>query len=220
MDEQSAIEETKLLIYKSAHKLKSKLNNLDINDLFQAGCIGVLKALKNYQPDGSTKFSTYAYKYILGEMYELANISRDIKLNKVYLKSKKLIEKARSVLAQKLNRYPTIEEISAFTELEPEFVEEIINITYDTISLDEEPETLNEGYNLYNYIGTTEDVDTQILINDSLEELEEPLKSIINYRYYQDLTQSEIAEIMGLSQVKVSRLENKGKQKIKEYISA
>ena len=68
MDIDTAIEENRLLIYKIA----KKFYNIDINDLFQAGCIGVIKALKHFVDDGTCKFSTFAYKYIFGEMYELS----------------------------------------------------------------------------------------------------------------------------------------------------
>ena len=215
MNNLKLIEENKLLIYKIARKFY----NIDINDLFQAGCIGIIKASKHFIDNGECKFSTFAYKYIFGEMYELANSSRDIKLNKMYLKSAKVIEKARSILTQTLERTPTIDEISLYTEFSPEFIESVLITTKDMISLDEEyNEYDNESTNLYNKLGIEEDIDTKILVRDSLNELEEPMKSIINYRYFHDLTQSEIAELMGLSQVKVSRLETKGKKKIKEYI--
>lgn len=214
MDIDAVIEENRLLIYKIAQKFY----NIDMNDLFQAGCIGIIKAVKKFQDDGTCKFSTFAYKYIFGEMYELASKSRNIKMNKAYLKMMKLIESARSVLTQKLGRFPTISEISMYTELEESIIEEVLILSKETISLDDE---YNEDDNLclYNQIGNTYDYDTQILINDSINSLDEPMRSIMIYRI-NDYTQSEIAEHLGLSQVKVSRLENKGKAKIKEYISA
>ena len=215
MDIDTVIEENRLLIYKIA----KKFYNLDMNDLFQAGCIGVIKALKKYVDDGTCKFSTFAYKYIFGEMYEFANISRNIKMNKAYLKGAKVIESARSVLTQKLGRYPTLDEISMYTELDPAFIAEIMTLTKDMISLDDDYDS-EDNYNLYNQIGIEEDLDTQILLNDSIETLEEPMRSIIKYRYFNNYTQSEIAAMLGLSQVKVSRLETKGKNKIKEYIAA
>ena len=216
MNAMQALEDNKLLIY----KISKRFYNIDKKDLFQAGCIGVLKALKKFKDNGTCKFSTFAYNYIFGEMYELANSSRNIKLNKIYLKSAKLIEKARLYLTQKLEREPTLYEISEYTKLEPSFIEEVLIITKEMISLDEEYNELNDGNNLYNSLGTSIDLDTKILVKESLDNLEEPMKSIISYRYFNDLTQSEIAEMLGLSQVKVSRLESKGKQKIKEYISA
>ena len=214
MDIDSLIEENRLLIY----KLAKKFYGLDIDDLFQAGCIGIIKAAKNFKDNGTCKFSTFAYKYIFGEMYELSNKSKNIRMNKAYLKMSKLIETARSVLTQKLERFPTIEELSLYTELDSNLIEEIMIMNKEIISLDSE---LNEedNYTLYNELGTTYDYDTDILLKDSINRLEEPMRSVILYRL-NDYTQSEIAEALNMTQVKVSRLETKGKIKIKEYIAA
>lgn len=214
MDIDAIIEENRLLIYKIA----KNFYNIDINDLFQAGCIGIIKAAKNFQDDGTCKFSTFAYKYIFGEMYELANKSKNIKMNKAYLKALKVIESSKSVLTQKLGRFPTIEEISLYTEMDISFINEVMILSKETLSLDSLYDE-EDNYSLYNQLGSTYDYDTEILLNDSINSLEEPMRSIIVYRL-NDYTQSEIAERLGLSQVKVSRLETKGKAKIKEYIAA
>lgn len=214
MDIDSLIEENRLLIY----KLSKKFYGLDTEDLFQAGCIGIIKAAKNFCDNGTCKFSTFAYKYIFGEMYELSNKSKNIKMNKAYLKAAKIIETARSVLTQKLERFPTIEELSMYTEFSQSFIEEIMLLSKETISLDSELSD-EDNYTLYNELGNTYDYDTNILLKDSIDLLEEPMRSVMLYRL-NDYTQSEIAEVLNLSQVKVSRLETKGKRKIKEYIAA
>lgn len=214
MNIDAVIEENRLLIYKIA----KNFYNIDINDLFQAGCIGIIKAAKNFQDDGTCKFSTFAYKYIFGEMYELANKSKNIKMNKAYLKALKVIESSKAVLTQKLGRFPTIEEISLYTEMDISFINEVMILSKETISLDSLYDE-DDNYSLYNQLGSSYDYDTEILLNDSINSLEEPMRSIIVYRL-NDYTQSEIAERLGLSQVKVSRLETKGKAKIKEYIAA
>ena len=214
MDFDSLIEENRLLIYKIA----KKFYGLDTEDLFQAGCIGIIKAAKNFYDNGTCKFSTFAYKYIFGEMYELSNKSKNIKMNKAYLKAAKLIETARSVLTQKLSRFPTLDELSMYTELDKSFIEEIMILTKETISLDSEL-TNDDNYTLYNELGNTYDYDTNILIKDSINQLEEPMRSVMLYRL-NDYTQSEIAKVLNMTQVKVSRLETKGKSKIKEYIAA
>jgi len=214
MNIDSLIEENRLLIYKIA----KKFYNIDVNDLFQAGCIGIIKAAKKFQDNGVCKFSTFAYKYIFGEMYELANKSKNIKMNKAYLKIVKLIESARSVLTQKLERFPTVEEISLYTKLDVSLINEVMILSKETISLDNEYDE-EDNCSLYNQLGNNYDYETKILLNDSINSLEEPMRSIMIYRL-NDYTQSEIANHLGLSQVKVSRLESKGKAKIKEYIAA
>jgi len=196
MDIDSLIEENRLLIYKIA----KKFYGLDTEDLFQAGCIGIIKAAKNFYDNGTCKFSTFAYKYIFGEMYELSNKSKNIKMNKAYLKAAKVIETARSVLTQKLSRFPTLDELSMYTELDKSFIEEIMILTKETISLDSE---LNDedNYTLYNELGNTYDYDSDILLKDSINMLEEPMRSVMLYRL-NDYTQSEIADLLGLSQVR------------------
>ncbi len=204
------------------YKIKSianKFYNVEKRDLYQAGYMGALKALKSYDPTLNISFSVYASKYIFGEMYELVSNSKSIKLNKNYLKIYKQIVNASSLLSQKLKHMPSKEEISLFLEIDIKVINEVIMLCDSVISLDEESELLNDN-NFYQVIGKEYDYDTSILVNDSLNELDELGKKVIDCRYFKDLTQQETAELLGLSQVKVSRLESKSKRKMKEYICA
>ena len=98
-------------------------------------------------------------------------------------------------------------------------IEEISLMCTTIISLDNESELLNEN-NLYSVLGKTYDYDTKLLIKDSLENLSDLEKEVISMRYFKDYTQQEVAEYLGINQVKVSRVENNSKKKIKEYICA
>lgn len=199
--------------------IAKKFYNVESHDLYQAGYIGAIKALKNYDVNSGVQFTTFAYKYIFGEMYELAKNNRNIKLNKNYLKIYKSIENAKTLLTQKFNREPSIYEISMFLEIDISLINDVLVTTQRIISLDEESELLSDS-NLYAITGASYDYDTKILVSDSLEELDDMERKVINMRYFNDYTQQEIAEILGINQVKVSRLESKGKRKIKEYICA
>ena len=199
--------------------IAKKFYNVENHDLYQAGYIGAIKALKNYDVNSGVQFTTFAYKYIFGEMYELAKNNRNIKLNKNYLKIYKSIENAKTLLTQKFNREPSIYEISMFLEIDISLINDVLVTTQRIISLDEESELLSDS-NLYAITGASYDYDTKILVSDSLEELDDMERKVINMRYFNDYTQQEIAEILGINQVKVSRLESKGKRKIKEYICA
>ena len=106
-----------------------------------------------------------------------------------------------------------------YLELDLSLINDVIITCSKIISLDEESEVLSNS-NLYAITGETVDYDTKILISDSLEKLDENERKVINMRYFNDYTQQEVADILGINQVKVSRLESKGKRKIKEYISA
>ena len=199
--------------------IAKKFYNVEKYDLYQVGYIGAIKALKHFDFNSDTQFTTFAYKYIFGEMYELAKNNRNIKLNKTYLKIYKQIENAKVLLTQKFNRVPSNQEISMYLEIDINLINDVIITCSNIISLDEESEVLSYS-NLYAITGETVDYYTKILISDSLEKLDEMERKVIDYRYFKDYTQQEIANILGINQVKVSRLESKGKRKIKEYISA
>ncbi len=185
-------------------------------DLMQAGAMGVQKALLNYQKDGTCKFSTYAYKYIYGEMYELARKDRKIKVSKEILRLAKQIEIARNSLSLKLGKVPTYEEMSAFLEMKLSDVLEAVYLTSTIVSLDCANED-NKDY--YETIPAQESLplEDKLTLIDSITELPEPEQSIIKYRYYGDLTQSEIAKLLGLTQVKVSRYESRGLRQLRKY---
>lgn len=200
------IDEYSKLIYSVA----KKFYNVEKEDLYQAGCLGLIKAYNNYKNEFGT-FSSYAYKYIFGEMYELSVKCRDIKLNKYYLKLYKLINKSYNILTQELKREVTLTDISEYLEIELSDIEYVITLTEDMISLDDEYNNLQ--------IGSNNDADELILWKSYLETLDPLSSAVMVYRYENDLTQSEVAEILGITQVKVSRIEKSSKQKILEYIS-
>ena len=214
IDEILSSEDLKKIIISIA----KKFYNAEIHDLYQAGYIGALKAYKNYK-NNNIKFTTFAYKYIFGEMYELAKNNRNIKLNKNYFKIYKQIENAKILLAQKFNKVPSNKEISDYLEIDLNVINDIINTCNATLSLDNIYDSDNES-NLYAFVGDYIDYDTSILLKDSLECLDDLEKKVINYKYYYDYTQQEIASMLGINQVKVSRLETRSKKKIKEYINA
>lgn len=216
MEEEKLLEQYELLIYKIA----KKFYNVELSDLYQAGCIGLIKASRNYNKEENTNFMCFAYKYIFGEMYELAGKSRDIKLNKEYLKIFKGIKAAKEHLTQKLGRVPNITDICLYLEIDEALVSDVLLLTNQMISLDYEYESLNNETKLLDIIGREENTFDQILVNDSLGSLDPLEHSVIDYRYFQDLTQSETASALGISQVKVSRLEKSSKKKIKAYIAA
>ena len=197
----------------------NKFYNVEKKDLYQAGYIGALKAMNRYNINNETEFTTYAYKDIFGEMYELAKNNRNIKLNKNYLKIYKSIENAKVLLTQKLNRTPSLEEVSRYLEVDLSLINDVIITCREIISLDTESEMLSDN-NMYSVIGNNFDYDTKILVNDSLEVLSDEERQVIDMRYFKDYTQQETADMLGINQVKVSRLETSSKKKIKKYICA
>lgn len=188
--------------------------NVSDEDLLQAGAMGILKAYKKYRQNGTTKFSTYAYDYIFGEMYDFVMKDRKIKVNKEILRLAKKIEIAKNALSLKMNRTPTYEEVASFLELSPLQVREAILATKEFVSLDGQKE---EERSLYETIPSLENVslDDKIALQDGINELSENEKSIIRYRYFDDLSQSETAKRLGMTQVMVSRYEKKSLERLR-----
>ena len=178
------------------------------DDLYQAGCIGLIEAYYRYRSDQNTKFTTYAYPYILGEMRKLVREDKGIKISRnissLYLK----IEKASILLSQKLMREPSISEIASFLEIREELVVEAINSTNILLDVDEIP------------ISHHDDLTDEIYLREELSKLSSEEWDIIQNRYLDDRTQTETANIMGISQVQVSRKEQKILQKLKNRLVA
>lgn len=216
MDETSLIGKYEGLIYKVA----KRFYNVELADLYQSGCIGLIKAHRKFNQEEGTDFISFAYMHIFGEMYELANKSRDIKLNKLYLKAYKEIEKARSNYLSIHHHEPSTDDLSQLTGFDESLIIEILTLTKEMLSLDAEYESLNGKTSILDTIGEEPNLDDKILIDESLSQLEPLEQDVIKIRYFSDLTQTETAKALGISQVKVSRVEQKGKQKILEYIKS
>lgn len=196
----------------------SKFYNAEAEDLFQVGAQALLQAYKNYKNDGTTKFSTYAYPYIYGAMYALASNNNTLKVNQYLLKVRKLAEKTRYDLAQKYGYIPNNQELAMYLEID----EKILNqatMSMDCVkSLDEQPD--NER-SYYETIGSEERIsmDDKLDIHDSLDRLNDSEREIIKARYYSDMTQSEVARKLNMTQVMVSRYEKKGIEKMRQYMT-
>ena len=197
-------------------KISKQFYGVEKQDLYQAGVLGVIKAFQNYHEDGTTKFSSYAYKYIYGEMYMIAS-NKNMKIGKDIVKLMKMIEKGKNLLAQKLLRNPSIQELSLFLEVEEEKINQALMCAKSVLSIDEEYE---DERNLKEKIAVEEIIseDDKLLLKDCLSSLNDLEKDIITARYYEDLTQSETAKKLGITQVMVSRYESKSLQKMRTYM--
>lgn len=184
----------------------------DKEDLFQVGCIGMIEAYKNYDEKQKTKFTTYAYPYIFGQIYKYVNEDNLVKLNRNLTALKSKIEKAITYLEQKLMHKPTIKEISKYLEIDEETINQILNYK-DPYSLDE---TYKDELSMYDILpGKEIDYNTLIALKAEIEKLAEPERTIMISRYYEDQTQTEIANALGTTQVDVSRREAKVLKKLR-----
>ena len=197
------------------YKMISKYKNFDQEDLYQVCMIGLMKAKKNYKENKETKFSTYAYYYILGEINNYITSSNPMKVSKDLLKLRKSINNAKEVISQRLKREPTTLELSLFLEIPEEKIEEAILATNQIESLDYKYE--DEKDDLYNKKEKKEKaMEEDILdLKDALTKLPIEDQRLIYARYYNDMTQQETSKSLGISQVQVSRKETKILQKLK-----
>lgn len=197
------------LIYSIVSKFQG-----DKEDLFQVGCIGLINAYRNYDSLYETKFTTYAYPYIFGEIYQYVLKNKNIGVSHELMKLNKAINKAHDFLVQKYNREPSDLELSLFLEIPTYKIAEARN-ALDVLSLDDD----RGDFNLYDLI-SLEGIpkDDLILLRDALNKLDEKEKELIIKRYFYNMTQSEIAKEIGVNQVKVSREEGKVLTKLKSYM--
>ena len=205
-------EENTGLIYSVARRFLGR--GVEMEDLFQIGSIGLLKAVDKFDPAFEVKFSTYAIPMILGELKRffrddgMIKVSRSIKENqhRVYL--------AREKIEKELGREPSLKEIAEMLEMPPEEVamtmdsaaevESLYRTVYqsegtDISLIDKIPEKENAEEHLLN----------RIFLEEILGKLESSDRKLLYMRYFQDQTQTQIAEQLGVSQVQVSRMEKK-----------
>ena len=198
-------------IYGIAKKFNGYKNK---EDLIQVGYMGLVMALKNYKEDTNTKFSTYAYKYIYGEMCKLVREDKSIKLNRNMTKLRNSLENAKNILYQRLNREPTIKELSVFLELDPSVIEETLKINLNVMSIDMQVNSDNEN-NLYEVIPSSNmDINTLVALKQSLENLNDEDKKMLNMSF--NMTEKEVGQEFDMNQVQVSRRLKKIKQRIKK----
>ncbi len=209
------------LVCKIASKYSCYSN---FEDLKQVGMIGLLKAVDKYIPNHQTKFSTYATFWIRGEILEYLRNDKNIKPSKEILALSKKVEICRERLKDKFNREPSVSEIATILEedeknvLDAIYAKEFVLSTDYIINQDEE----GKDTSLYDTIpyyemGYDEDI---LALHFELDKLSEEEKKIIDLRYYQDMTQSEVSKVLGTNQVNVSRCESKILQKLKKEMAA
>lgn len=196
----------------------------NFEDLKQVGMIGLLKAVDKYIPNPQTKFSTYATFWIRGEILEYLRNDKNIKPSKEILALSKKVEICRERLKDKFNREPSVSEIATILEEDEKNVldaiyakEFVLSTDYITNQDEEGKDTSLYDTIPYYEMGYDEDI---LALHFELDKLSEEEKKIIDLRYYQDMTQSEVSKVLGTNQVNVSRCESKILQKLKKEMAA
>ena len=195
------------LIYKLAHYFKNYENK---EDLINAGVIGMINAYYKYDEKYNTKFTTYAFDYIIGEMKKCIRNDKSIKISRNISNLYSKIEKVKELLTQKYNRIPTTKELSEYLEIDEIYIIEALNSVNNIDSLDNKVSSDSKELNLYDFIPDKEkNIDLIMDLENSLNKLKKEDLKLIKYRYFKDLSQQQTANKLGISQVQVSRNEKK-----------
>ena len=209
------------LVLSILKKYSNRTDNMD--DLFQVGCIGLIKAIDNFDLSHEVKFSTYAVPMILGEVKRYLRDNNSVRVARSIKDIAYKALKVKEELTNKLNQEPKIEMIAkelGLTELEVSHAldsmkdtvsmfEPIYNDGGDTIYLADQLE--DKKSNLY-------DIDLKISLKDAINNLKDKEKYIITERYLVGKTQMELASEIGISQAQISRIEKSGLDNIKRQI--
>ena len=203
--------------------VKTFLNKgVDYDDLYQIGCVGFLKAIKNFDPNFDVKFSTYAVPMISGEIKRFlrddgsVKVSRSIKTLSIKIKS--YIEKEK----KEKGKSPTVDEIAKHFEANIEDVVVALYSQQQMISLnskvdEDDPNSQNVIDKLAVFDKSDEMID-KIALKNAIASLSDKDKKIILLLYYRGKTQSEVASILDISQVQVSRMETKIIEELRKKI--
>ncbi len=222
------VEAKEILVRKNIALVKSLVKKFlnrghDYEDLLQLGSIGLIKAIQNYDPTYNVRFSTYAVPMIMGE---IKRFLRDDGMIKVSRSLKELVSKAavaREHLKASLGRDPSIQELSEEIGTTPEEIVYAMDAVrtpasiYDVIYEDEDSPILLID-KISEESSETEEAMDRVTIKDLLSKLDKRERTIIIMRYFRDRTQSEIADVLGISQVQVSRIEKKVLTKMREMM--
>ncbi|MBE5821642.1 MAG: RNA polymerase sporulation sigma factor SigG [Clostridiales bacterium] len=210
------------LVLSIVKKFKNRGENID--DIFQIGCVGLIKAIDNFDITQNVKFSTYAVPMIIGE---IKRYLRDNSILRVTRTLKDLAYKALSIKENymyKTGEEPTIEYIAEVLEVEKEEIVFALESMQDIVSIYENAYSDSESDNfcIIDQIKDTKNLEekwsSNLAIKEGMNRLNNRERTIIEKRFFQGKTQTEVAEEIGISQAQISRLERSALKRIRKYV--
>ncbi len=185
--------------------------NYNREDLYQVGRNALLKASLKYDENANVKFSTFSYKYILGEILKYIREDKNLHVSRDMIRLNRNIKVAEERYYMSYGKYPSSYELSLLLKENENKIKEVLNLCQNTDSLDEKNDYGDNELSLYDVTYDKDKVDSIDLISlkYALSELSKEDRDLIYQRYFEDKTQTEIAEKMNISQVKVYRMEKK-----------
>lgn len=192
---------------------------IEYDDLYQAGCIGLIKATDGFDKSRGLCFSTYAVPVILGEIRRMFRDGGSVKVSRSLKELSLKVARAKMKLENQLSREPTVTELAVELGVTPEEITEAQSAAMPTVSLTYESD---DGVNEMDISvsGPEELLTNKLLLQRAFTHLDDIERQIIHYRYFEYLTQNETAAKLGLTQVQVSRAEKKILLKLRAAIGS
>lgn len=213
-DRDKMIENNIGLVHSIANRFKGR--GVDYDDLFQSGCVGLIKAVDNFDESRGFAFSTYAVPVIMGE---IKRIFRDGGAVKVSRSLKEKAIKAQSLREKFINdkmREPTVTELSNLLDCPPEEIPEILGVIAPMVSLSNSSD--DGEYTIDVPVDESDEIFNRLIVHRLFKFLDDTEKAIVDMRYYKGFTQAKTAAALGISQVQVSRKEKSLLQKLRKYV--
>ena len=208
------IEENIGLVHSVAKRFKGR--GADYDDLFQSGCIGLIKAVDNFDESMGYQFSTYAVPVIMGEIKRVFRDGGAIKVSRS-LKEKSLrAQSLRDKFSKRELREPTVSELADMLGCDVNETAEILNVINPMLSINQFGEDGNSDLDIP--VDDSENLFDRISLSQIIDTLNYEEKQIIDYRYFKGKTQTVTANSMGISQVQVSRKEKAVLRKLRERL--
>ena len=210
------------LVLSVVQRFAQRGENLD--DLFQVGCIGLIKSIDNFNPALGVKFSTYAVPMIIGEIRRYLRDNNSIRLSRSLRDTAYKAIHTREILAKTSCKEPTLEEIAKVSGLTQEEIVFALDAIQSPVSL-YDPVYTDGGDTLYvmDQISDKKNREDnwieELSLNDAMNHLNERENFILRLRFYEGKTQMEVAEEIHISQAQVSRLEKSALKSIRTYLS-
>ncbi len=199
-------EENLGLVHLCANKFRGR--GIEYDDLYSAGCIGLLKAAEAFDDARGVKFSTYAVPVILGEIKRLFRDGGTIKVSRSLKELSLKAVRTRDELSKSLGREPTVSELSKKLDVDEYTVAEAISVSMPPVSLTDNSEEGGGQIDIAMPSPEFEISDT-VALHQVLDNMDEKDRQLIFLRYYKNFTQSVTAKALGMTQVQVSRREKK-----------
>lgn len=200
------VEDNLGLVHSCCQKFKNR--GIEYDDLFSSGCMGLIKAIDNFNPDYGLQLSTYAVPVILGEIKQLFRNGGAVKVSRSLKELSMKINKTSNDFQLKHNRPPTVGELAKILETTKEKINEALNATRLPLSLTTDDEDDIKELDLP-CDDEVEMLTEKLALKQVISQLDITDKKIIELRYYKHQTQTQTAKVLNMTQVQVSRREKK-----------